>query len=296
MRAMRKAGRVLGGLAAILVAGWSSAVVNLAVPTGGYTIYEDRAYGEGPRRKLDIYVPDDLETTVSTVLFFYGGNWQSGDKAYYKAVGQSLASKGMIAVIADYRLYPEILYPDFLYDAAAAFRFVHDHIADYGGDPSRLFVAGHSAGAYNAVMLASAPDYLRAEGLDLTVICGVLGIAGPYDFLSLEDPSLVAMFGGANRPETQPIHRVDGPRPPMLLVTGTEDRTVLPRNSDAMAARLEALGNKAETAHYEGTGHIGIILSMIWPFRGRNPLLEDVTAFVEKQGCAAGLEPAASIR
>jgi acetyl esterase/lipase len=271
---------LLGGLVAAMMVACSPRLVNLTVSSDGYTHLRDISYGEATRNKLDIYVPDDLGASAPSLLFFYGGNWQSGSKDYYKALGQSLATAGVIVAIADYRLYPEILYPDFLYDSAAAFRLFHDNIGSYGGDPNRVFLAGHSAGAYNAVMLASDPSYLRAEGLEPSSVNGVIGVAGPYDFLPLTDPALITMFGGAQLPQTQPIRAIDGRRPPMLLITGTEDKTVLPRNAERMAARLREFDSPVEVISYDGEGHLGIILSMVWPFKGRNDLREDILDFV----------------
>ena len=217
------------------------------------------------------------------VLFFYGGNWSSGDKGMYLAVGQALASAGIVTVIADYRLYPQIRYPDFLTDNASAFRYVHDHIAEYGGDASRIFLMGHSAGAYNAVMLGSDPEWLHAAGADIGQVKGVIGISGPYDFLPPTDPDLVITFGGNERADTQPINHVDGPRPPMLLVTGDQDTTVLPRNAVNMAVKLKSVGSPVETKVYPGIGHIGIILTMAPLFRARAPLRQDIVDFITAQ-------------
>ena len=255
--------------------------LNLLVPRSGYHIVRDLPYGGNPRQKLDLYVPDGAAANRPVILFFYGGSWDSGSKDCYLAFGQAVASKGIVVAIADYRLYPQVRYPAFLQDSAHAFAYVHAHVAAYGGDPDRIFVAGHSAGAYNAVMLAADPEYLRAAGADPAWIRGVIGIAGPYDFLPLEDKNLVTIFGGADRPETQPIQYIDGKRPPMLLVAGTADTTVLPRNTLRLAAKLRSYGSPVEVKTYPGVGHIGIILSLAPGFRGKTSLRQDMIDFVE---------------
>jgi acetyl esterase/lipase len=266
---------------ALLIAACSPvALLNATIPRGGYSIKHDLAYGTAPRQTLDLYVPDGLTAPAPVILFFYGGNWDSGSKAYYLALGQAFASEGIIVAIADYRLYPDIRYPVFLEDSAKAFRFVHDHAASYGGDVGRIFLMGHSAGAYNAVMLASDPSYLHDAGADISQVKGVIGIAGPYNFLPLTSPGLIAMFGGANRPETQPINHIDGKRPPMLLAAGSADETVSPRNTITMAARLRNFGSEAQTVIYPGIGHIGIILTLVRPFRFRAPLRADILRFI----------------
>jgi acetyl esterase/lipase len=255
-------------------------IFNAAISRSGYRIERDIPYGGDPRQKLDLYIPDGLKAPAPVILFFYGGSWQSGEKNYYLAFGEAFATKGIVVAIADYRLYPKVKYPAFVEDGALALRFMHDHVEQFGGDPSRIFVAGHSAGAYIAVMLASDLHYLAAVGGNIHWIRGVIGIAGPYDFLPLTDKNLIALFGGASRAETQPIHYIDGPRPPMLLVAGSGDTTVSPGNTERMAARLRAVGSKVETKLYPGVGHIGIILSIAPGFRFTTSLREDIVKFV----------------
>ena len=198
------------------------------IPRAGYHVERDLAYGGDPRQKLDLYIPDHLAGKAPVILFFYGGSWQSGSKKDYLAFGQAFASKGIIVAVADYRLYPQVRYPAFVEDGARAFAFVHDHARQYGGDPRRIFVTGHSAGAYIAAMLAVDETYLRGAGADPGWIAGVIGIAGPYDFLPLTDKDLITIFGGADRIDTQPVHYIDGKRPPMFLAAGTDDTVVDP--------------------------------------------------------------------
>jgi acetyl esterase/lipase len=270
---------------AVLLAGAFAAcspvsVLNLAIPRSGYRIVRDLPYGSDPRQKLDFYIPDRVNAKAPVILFFYGGSWETGSKDMYLGFGQAFASQGIVVAVADYRLYPQVHYPEFLRDGARAFAYVHAHAAEYGGDPDRLFVAGHSAGAYIAAMLAADPEYLRAANADPTWVHGVIGIAGPYNFLPLTDPDLIALFGGANRPETQPINYIDGKRPPMLLAYGTDDKTVGPHNTTDMAAKLRSFGSPVEVKAYSGIGHIGIILSLAPGFRSNTTLRADITRFV----------------
>ncbi len=275
---------LFAGLAALGTALLSAcspiAAINLLVPREGYDVRAGLAYGPDPRHKLDVYVPQGLNGPAPVLLFFYGGAWSSGDRSQYLAFGQSFASKGIVTVVADYRLYPQVKYPAFAQDAALALAWVHAHVREHGGDPARIFVSGHSAGAYNAVMLASEPKFIEAAGGRLDWIRGVIGIAGPYDFLPLTDPDYIDMFHGANNQDAMPVNHVDGKRPPMLLATGSDDGTVLPRNSDRMAAKLKAHGNSAEVIKYPGVGHVGIILSLAPGFRGKTTLREDMLRFI----------------
>lgn len=269
--------------AALSIAG-CLAMVNAFVPGEGYRVEPDVPYGSDPRQRLDLYVPDRLSGPAPVILFFYGGSWQSGQKSDYRAFGQIFASKGIIVAVADYRVYPKVRFPAFVEDGALAVKYLRAAVKSRGGDPSRLYVAGHSAGAHIAVMLASDPAYLRKAGGDFAWLRGAIGIAGPYDILPLRDKKLIEIFGGANRAETQPITHIDGIRPPMLLVTGDDDDTVSPLNTDRMAKRLRNAGSPVTVKIYRGVGHVGIILSLMPGFRSKTTLQQDVVDFVQSDG------------
>jgi acetyl esterase/lipase len=271
----------LAGLLPLLLTNGCSAdrIVDSLTPHEGYRLIADRPYGEGPRRKLDVYLPDPPVDHAPMVVFFYGGNWQSGDKAMYRFIGQALASRGVVTVIPDYRLYPEARYADFLADAAAAVAWSGGHAAELGGDPARLYLMGHSAGAYIAAMLALDRRWLGAR----PKIAGMIGLSGPYDFLPLTDPMLQRIFAPENEwPATQPIFYARGDAPPLLLLTGDDDDTVDPGNTARLASRIRALGGDVTEKHYPGVGHLQIIGAMAAPFHFIAPTLDDAMGFVEK--------------
>ncbi|NOT41600.1 MAG: alpha/beta hydrolase [Alphaproteobacteria bacterium] len=280
---VRLARLAVAGAAALSVAG-CLAMVNTFVPGDGYRVEADLAYGSDPRQKLDLYVPEGLDGAAPVILFFYGGSWQNGEKSDYRAFGQTFAGKGFIVAVADYRVYPQVRFPGFVEDGALAVKYLRAQVKLRGGDPSRLYVAGHSAGAYIAVMLASDPAYLRKAGGDFGWLRGAIGIAGPYDILPLTDKTLIDIFGGVNRAETQPITHIDGVRPPMLLVTGDDDDTVSPLNAERMAKRLRAAGSPVTVNIYPGVGHAGIILSLMPGFRSKTTLEHDIVQFVQTGG------------
>jgi acetyl esterase/lipase len=250
---------------------------------GAMQLKHNLAYASGPRGHLDVYAPRKPRLNAPVVVFLYGGSWQSGSKALYRFVGLSLASRGFITVVPDYRVYPEVRYPDFLRDNALAVAFAKQHAADWGGDPARLFVVGHSAGAYDAVMLALDRRWLGEVGLDPTRdITGVAGLAGPYDFLPLRDETLKVIFGPEHqRPETQPINHVDGGAPPLLLLAGDRDETVDPRNSTRLAAAIRARGGTVSVRICPGLGHVSILTSLSGVLRRRGGVFDQVAAFVE---------------
>jgi acetyl esterase/lipase len=255
-------------------------LVDLSVPRSGYTVQRDLAYGPQARHRLDLYVPGGLAAPAPVLVFFYGGSWQSGSKAIYRAFGQAFASQGIVTAVADYRLYPQVKYPAFIEDGAMAFRFLRDRVAQQGGDPARIFLSGHSAGAYIAAMLAVNAPYLDAVGAAPSQVRGVIGMAGPYDFLPLSDPALIDIFGGDRVMATQPIKYAANKVPPMLLAHGTKDTTVGAGNSRRFAARLAQHGNKVEVKLYDGIGHLGLLLSLARVFRRRTTLYADMLRFI----------------
>ncbi|MEQ1653899.1 MAG: alpha/beta hydrolase [Hyphomicrobium sp.] len=249
--------------------------------SGGAAAQRDISYGQHARQKLDVYVPSEKQTGVPVVVVAYGGSWNSGSKDDYAFLGKALASRGFVAVIADYRLVPEVRFPSFLDDTAAAAGWALTHALEFGGDPGKLYLLGHSAGAYNAVMIALDGQYLRRFGASPSQIRGVIGLAGPYDFLPLAVDSTKAAFGQSpNLSLTQPINFATKAAPAMLLATGDDDTTVYPRNSVALAGKLRAAGAEVSVRRYAGVGHVGIMLALSRPFRSKAPVLDDVVQFI----------------
>jgi len=257
-------------------------LLNAAVPFTGYSRTNDLSYGDLPRQKLDVYVPCNVQPNARVVVFFYGGDWQTGDKADYRFVAQALASRGFIAVMPDYRLYPEVTFPAFVEDGALAVRWAHDNAARFGGDPSRIYLMGHSAGAHIAALVALDESYLKRVGLDQRAIRAVAALSGPYDFIPpVDDKAAFNMERDetAVDPRIEPIHFVDGKGAPMLLIHGLKDQTVKPENTAKLAKRIQERGGEATTAYYPRRAHVGVVLSLAWPFRWLAPTLDDVTAF-----------------
>lgn len=239
------------------------------------------AYGPNPRQTLDVYAPRGARGAAPIAVFFYGGSWDSGRRQDYNWVGRALASRGFVTVVADYRLYPEVRYPVFLEDGAQAIRWASDNAARFGGDPTRIVLVGHSAGAYNAVMLGLDGRYLRAAGVDPARIKAVAGLSGPYDFLPLDGAITTRVFGETpDLPGTQPLAYVKAASPPAFLATGNDDSMVYPRNTVALAKRLREAGVAVEERHYAGVDHVRMVLALSRPLRGRAPVLDEMTDFL----------------
>jgi acetyl esterase/lipase len=244
----------------------------------------DVPYADGQRKKLDIYQPKDLTGSAPVVMFIYGGSWRAGDKFEYEFAGRALAASGFVTVIADYRLWPEVKYPDFLEDCAQAMRWIQDNIASYGGDPKRFFLAGHSAGAYNAVMLGLDSSFRRDYGVTMP-IRAIAGISGPYNFYPFEYDQVRDTFGPAPSPEgTQPINLVTSDAPPILLASGTSDPIVRVQNSEDLAKKLRDNGVWVTEKYYEGFGHLEPVIALGAMMRFRMPVLHDVVEFFQTFG------------
>ena len=252
------------------------------VPKDGGVVVavRDTAFGADPRQRIDIYAPRGRTGVLPMIVFIYGGSWDSGTKRGYAFVGRALAARGFVVAVPDYRLVPRVRFPAFLQDNAAAVRWVRAHAREVGGDPDRVVLAGHSAGAYDAAMLAMDPRWL---GADRRAVRGWIGLAGPYDFLPLDGPVTRAAFGGVPEPrDTQPVTFASEGDPPALLATGDKDTLVAPRNSDALAARLTAAGVRVERRRYPGVGHVGLVTAIAKPFRGKAAVLDDMVAFARE--------------
>lgn len=239
--------------------------INLGVEDGRIA---SETYDAARQLALDIHRPAARTGRPPIVVFLHGGSWRHGDREGYRFVGQRLAQAGALVLVPDYRKAPAHAFPDFMHDTARAVAWAKANGERLGGDPSRVFVMGHSAGAHIVALLATDARYLRSVGLKPRDLAGVVALAGPYDFLPLTDPELHEVFGEEKQwPLSQPVNFADGDEPPFLLLHGRKDRIVWAINSERLKARLDAGGSPARYVPIDGTGHIGILLSL----RGKDP-------------------------
>jgi acetyl esterase/lipase len=275
------------GLAALLaapLAGCSaSGVLDALVSRSSYRGREGVPYGSHPRQRLDIFLPLAAGRPPPLVVFFYGGSWTRGERADYRFVGEALAAHGVAALVADYRLSPEVRYPQFLADCAQAVKWAVDHVAELGADPGRVHLMGHSAGAYNAAMLALDARWLGAAGLAPQRLAGWIGLAGPYDFLPIRNPDAQVAFNWpGTSPDTQPIVHASAAAPRTLLLAAAEDDSVNPQRSTVgLALRLKAAGAPVTHRLYDGVGHMTVLAAMASPLHWLAPVLPDVLAFLQ---------------
>lgn len=274
---------LLAAVAALLSGCSATTALNRLVPRDTYAGREGVAYGADPRQKLDIFQPLAPATGKRPlVVFFYGGSWTRGDRADYRFVGEALASHGVAAIVADYRLSPQVRYPDFLADCAQAVKWAFDHADELGADPTRIYLMGHSAGAYNVAMLALDARWLGGAGLTPQRLAGWIGLAGPYDFLPIENPEAQVAFNWPATPrDTQPIAHASRAAPRALLLAASHDNLVNPRRSTlGLGERLRAAGAPVSFDLLERVNHVTIVAAMARPLHWLAPVLDEVLAFI----------------
>lgn len=269
-------------IAAAVVAscgGIAFTVANLPAHFGKFERRADIAYGELPRQSLDVYVPDGAHDKP-IIVFWYGGGWEDGERSNYRFVGAALAESGYVAVLPDYRLYPEVRFPAFVDDAAAALAWVSAHAHDIGGDPRRIYVAGHSAGAHQAAMLAYDPSRIARAGLAPDTIHGFIGLSGPYA-LNPDDATLNEIFAAPyTLADWQPVQLAKAGAPPALLIHGESDETVDIGHARRMAEKLESLGVPVTLRTYAQRGHRDTVAAFAKAAPNRLPVMSEIRAFI----------------
>jgi len=271
------------GMLLLIISGCSPLnLINALTPEGSFVKTADVAYGTDPRQKLDVYVPRSSPENAPVVVFFYGGSWNSGARGDYGFVGEALASRGIVTVVADYRLYPQVRYPLFLEDGARAVAWTRAHIHEYSGDPGRLYLMGHSSGAYNASMLALDSRLLDAVGMSPADLSGWIGLAGPYDFLPIKNPEVrPVFFWPYSPPQSQPIRHVSRGAPPALLIAASRDSLVDPgRNTGGLARKLRESGVPAQDVYYARPNHATLVAALSRPLRWLAPVLDQIDGFI----------------
>jgi acetyl esterase/lipase len=271
-------------------AGSGVGLLNAVATLRGHQGPADLPYGPLERQRFDLYRPGtstsqaDRATGTPLVIFIYGGSWDRGGRRDYRFAGEALAAQGFTVMVVDYRLYPDVRYPEFLEDCAKAVGYGLDHAAELGADPRRVFLYGHSAGAYNAAMLALDPRWLRAVGHAPNDLAGWVGLAGPYNFLPIGDPGVRLVFDWPNTsPDTQPIHHVGdlAQSLPVFLGAARHDRLVDPmENTDQLAGQLRDRGAAVTYKVYDHVNHATLAGALAWPLTPLAPVLDDTADFI----------------
>ena len=280
---------VAGAAMVIVVAGmaWRPLLpINLLAAIDSRRTADGAPYGNSPRQVYDLYQPNGGRRPTAgwpLVVFIYGGSWNRGERGDYRFVGESLAQRGVATMVIDYRLNPEVKYPEFVRDSAAAVAHALTQAPTWGADPKRVLVMGHSAGGYNAAMVALDGRWLAALGHSPTELAGWIGLAGPYEFLPIKTPEVQVAFNHPNvSADSQPIQHAAGTQLPALLLVAAHDTLVNPqRNTRALAAAMQAAGQTVTVREYERLNHLTLVGAIAAPLRRLAPVLDDVVAFVQ---------------
>ena len=255
-------------------------IMNALQTDEGVSVARGIAYGSLPRQKYDLYSPVNAKPDAPVIVFIYGGSWHSGDRKDYAFIGDALARHGFVTAIADYRLYPKVIFPAFVEDEAKAVAAIAKQVG--AGHP--LFVMGHSAGAQIGALLVLDPHYLKAEGVDVCRrISGFIGLAGPYAALPLHRERYRRIFPEDVRASAVPVNFAIGKHPPSLLIAGKSDLVVDPDNTTDLAKALKQAGNRVEVSDYRHVGHMLLVGSLAKPLRQFAPTLREIKRFVRQE-------------
>ncbi|SDF93861.1 MULTISPECIES: alpha/beta hydrolase [Rhodanobacteraceae] len=273
----------------VLLGGCKSAffgAMNARQSTDGVVAHRDLVYDRALNIALDVYAPAQA-THAPVVVYFYGGSWMSGKRQWFRWVGEALAARGIVTIVADVRLWPAARQDGFLHDGAEAVRWAHDHAGEFGGDPHDEFVMGHSSGGQVAAMLAVDKQWLGAVGMRPRDLAGFIGVAGTYDFIPFDEPEFADIFGHtpAEQARSQPINFVDGDEPPALLLQGEKDTIVSPAEAVAFEGRYRQQGEPVELKLYPAVGHEGLLLAL-GPRQRSASVLADTVDFIRRHPAA----------
>ena len=258
----------------------------LAGPRSAVELIHEASTGASGEQRVLVYRAAGTRNALPVFLFFHGGAWAHGNPDDYGFIARNIAPEGFVVVLGGYRLNEAGRYPAMLDDTADAIAWIRENIADHGGDPDRIVLAGHSAGAYNVVQAVLDEAYLQARGVPQSAIRGIVGLAGPYDFYPFDTDRSRAAFQSVDAgPESQPVNLARGDVPPILLVHGEDDTVVRIRNSLALERALQAQGATPETLYLPGKTHNDPLLALTHPWR-RDPLVFDRVTRFAKQAAA----------
>ena len=249
-------------------------------PSGHYERAASLRYGDGDRQSVDMYRPRNAAPGAPLVVYFFGGGWNDGSKEEFEFVASSLTRAGLVVAIPDYRLFPDVIFPTYIDDAAKAVAWAIDNAEKFGADGSRLYLMGHSAGAQIAALLALDGRYLVNAGVDSPQIAGLIGLSGPYDFLPITEGYLLDLFPEATRPDSQAINFVSAEAPPTLLIHGADDDIVEEGNSERLAERLRSFGVPVTLKRYDGVGHGRVVVALAPPLDFIAATLDDCIDFI----------------
>ncbi|MCX5765042.1 MAG: alpha/beta hydrolase [Gemmatimonadetes bacterium] len=239
-------------------------------------------YADGKDR-LDVFVPPEAKS-APVMVSFYGGALHDGDKSEQSYIGQRFAGAGYVTVVANYRHSPGVQHPAHVQDAAAAVAWVKKNIAQYGGDPSKIFLTGHSAGAYLLTLLMLDPTYLAAHGMKPADIRGGAPVSAFFYVertgVAPDRPKDTWGTDPTKWKSASPASYVRANVPPLLLLYADGDDAWRRQQQSDFAADLRAAGDKdVATQMISGRNHLTVWYNIE---KGEEETSRAIVAFVEK--------------
>ena len=238
----------------------------------GVDVVENVSYVESedepvnPRQTLDLYLPEDAED-FPMIVYAHGGVWRLGSKDQYANIGHTFAQEGIGVAVINYRLTPEVTHPAHTQDVAQAFNWIIENIADYGGDPERSILTGHSAGGHIISLLALDSQYLDAVDRSIDDIMGIVAYSGVF----VIDDWIVGWAEGVfstdsdERTDASPLSLVPNHAdnsedlPPFLLIASENDYPELIVEMNDMRDALDAIGVEVESSIIADRDHFGLV-------------------------------------
>lgn len=252
-------------------------ILNGITPSSTFDRTKNVSFGEGDRDELDIYRAEKPKSGAPVLMFVHGGSWDSGSKGIYKFLAEGFTKSGYDIVVPNYRIYPEAKFPNFLEDNAKAVAFTAETFPD-----RKIVLIGHSAGAYNVLMLGLRDEYLSGAGVDRCAnISGIVALAAPTGIVPLDSEPLTIIFPDRFTADDAALNNVNGPAPAVFLGHGESDTTVYPKNSTALAEKITARGGVAQVELYPGQSHTDVIKVLSRHFDGDTTLKADIVKFIE---------------
>jgi len=278
LKSKRKAGLAVALTTLLSLAGCAPVnLLNAVTPSGSFSKAEDISYGPLERQKLDIYKTDSPKAGAPAIVFIHGGSWYEGSKDIYKFLAEGFTKDGYDVLVPNYRLYPETKYPGMIEDSAKAIAFAAEQ---YPGRP--LVVMGHSAGAYNTLMVMLDPQYAKGAGLDVCGrVAGAVSLSAPTGIIPLDSEPFITIFPARFTGSDAPLNNVSSPTPPIFFGHGLDDKTVYPQNSQALADKIEARGGTTVIKTYAGMNHTEAVQFLSRRFDGKATLKADIVSFID---------------
>lgn len=264
----------LPALAMLLVGCSAAGVLNGITPSGSFDRDKNIAYGDSDRQTMDVYRASEPKAGSPLIVFVHGGGWTRGNKGMYKFVAEGFTKDGFDVVVPNYRIYPSSIYPEMIVDTGAAVNAAADMFPDRS-----IVLIGHSAGAYNVLMAAMAPEISKLSVCPQ--IAGIVSLAAPTGAYPMTDAPYTTIFPGRFKGDDAPMGRTADRLPPVWLINGGEDTTVGPANATLLAERLEEGGLRASSTIYEDMNHIDPVRVLSRHFDGKSPLKADIVRFID---------------